>query len=84
MKTIRFISDNEKEKEFAKAVKKNVNQYFKENNISPKGNWKVIIQTISMLAIYIVPFILLFIFPMSVWWGLGAVVLMGIGMSGIG
>lgn len=84
MKTIKFISSDENEKQFAKAVKKNVNDYFKKKGISTKGNTALAIQTLAMLAIYIAPFILLITIPMSIWMGLLMTVLMGLGMAGIG
>jgi linoleoyl-CoA desaturase len=84
MKTIKFIGDDENEKEFAKVVKKNVNNYFKERQISTKANWQMILQTIAMLTIYLAPFILLVTLPMNAWVGILMAVLMGIGMAGIG
>jgi hypothetical protein len=55
MKTLKFVCNDKRQKEFAIAVRKNVNNYFKEKGISTKGNLPMVIQTIVMLSIYIVP-----------------------------
>ena len=36
MNTVRFTSANKDEKQFVATLRKNVNDYFKENNISQK------------------------------------------------
>ena len=84
MKTIKFVSGDARQKQFALAVRKNVNDYFRNNGISIKGNLRLNIQTLVMLSLYIIPFALLFIIPMSAWTALLMAVLMGIGMAGIG
>jgi linoleoyl-CoA desaturase len=72
------------ENQFASALRKNVNAYFKEKGISQKGNFNLASQTVAMLSLYLVPFILLLIFPMSWWMGLVLSVAMGIGVAGTG
>src|SRR5689334_16862939 len=84
MGTIKFVSKNIHEQQFAAAVRKNVNQYFSEKGISTKGNRWLWIQTIAMLCIYLVPFAMILLVPMNVWRALLMSVLMGIGMAGIG
>lgn len=84
MKTIKFVCNDSKQQQFATAVRKNVNDYFKRNNLSIKGNWKMVVKTIAMLAAYIAPFVLLLTVPMSMWIVIPLLVLMGIGMAGIG
>lgn len=84
MKTIKFVCSDESQKQFAAAVRKNVNAYFKERNISIKGNLSLVIQTIAMLSIYIVPFILVLTIQMNAWFAILMAVLMGIGLAGIG
>ena len=84
MKTLKFISSDKHQKEFAIAVRKNVNNYFKEKGISTKGNLPMVIQTIVMLSVYIVPFVLILTVSMNAWIAMLMAVLMGAGMAGIG
>ncbi len=84
MKTIRFTSKDEQEKLFTAALKKNVNDYFVNNNISTKANSTMVLKTIIMLALYLVPFIILLSIPMSLWLAFLLVVIMGIGIAGVG
>ncbi len=84
MKTIKFVSHDNWQKQFAAAVRKNVNEYFRENRISIKGNLFLVIQTITMLSAYIIPFVLIFAVPMAAWVAMILVIVMGIGMAGIG
>lgn len=86
MQTIKFIGTDERERQFAAAVRKNVTAYFKEKGISPKGNLFLASQSIAMLAFYIVPFILILTTPMRAWVGMIMVIFMGmgIGMAGVG
>lgn len=84
MQTIKFVSPDAKQKQFALAVRKNVNDYFRKNGISIKGNSQLAIQTIVMLSIYIIPFMLIFIIHMNAWVALLMAILSGIGMAGVG
>jgi linoleoyl-CoA desaturase len=84
MQTIKFSSDEAWQKQFAAAVRQNVNKYFKDKGISIKGNFVLFTQTVAMLAFYIVPLVILLTMPMSAWLGLPLVVIMGIGMAGVG
>lgn len=84
MKTIKFTSEEAWQKKFAAAVRSNVNKYFKENGISTKGNFILLTQTVGMLSLYIIPFVLLLTISMNVWISILMVVIMGIGMAGIG
>ena len=47
---ILFCNDKQ-QKEFAIAVRKNVNKYFKKKGIATKGNLPMMIQSIVMLAV---------------------------------
>jgi linoleoyl-CoA desaturase len=84
MKTIKFVPSDAKQKQFALAVRKKVNDYFRDNGISIKGNLRLAIQTIVMLSFYIVPFVLIFIIPMNAWLALLMAALSGAGMAGVG
>ncbi|MBP9069888.1 MAG: fatty acid desaturase, partial [Bacteroidia bacterium] len=80
---VKFISSDQ-QRQFAFNVRKNVNAYFTENKISPKGNATLIIKTIIMLSLYIIPFVAIVLIPMNAWIGLALSVIMGIGVAGIG
>ncbi|HEU4901494.1 MAG TPA: acyl-CoA desaturase [Flavisolibacter sp.] len=84
MKTIKFVCGDARQKQFALAVRRNVNEYFRNNGISVKGNLRLAIQTIVMLSLYLVPFVLLFTIPMKAWTALLMAALIGAGMAGIG
>lgn len=76
--------NNKIDKEFSKAVKKRVNEYFEKNNISKHANAAMIIKTIVILATYWGAYALIMtgLFSLTQMWLLCAV--MGIGMAGIG
>ena len=84
MKSIRFVSKDIHQKEFANAVRKNVNEYFRTKGISKKANMTMYIQTFVMLSLYITPFVLACTVPMSIWMGMLMMLIMGIGAAGVG
>lgn len=84
MKQVRFTSREAREKEFVAALKKNVNNYFRQNGISTRANWKMIVKSVILLSTYILPFILVLTVPMNAWLGLLCAVIMGIGIAGVG
>lgn len=84
MDTIKFGSSDKLEQQFAATLRKNVNNYFKENHLSTKANARMVVKTIILLAIYIVPFILLLLIPMNNWLALLSVIIMGMGIAGVG
>jgi len=71
--------------EFFGELRKRVNRYFKENNISRYANFNMKFKTVFMLCLYFVPLVLMIagvvssLWPVMLMW-----VLMGFGMSGIG
>jgi len=67
MKTIKFICHDSLLKQFAAAVRMNVNEYFKENRISIKDSLFLIIQIVTMLSVCIIPFVLIFIVLIVAW-----------------
>ncbi|HEU4716880.1 MAG TPA: acyl-CoA desaturase [Bacteroidia bacterium] len=82
MKTIRFTGTGKPQ--FAAAVRKNVNAYFREKNFSTKGGWRMTLKTLAMLGLYVVPFVFVFLFTMNPWVFLLLSVVMGAGMAGTG
>jgi len=71
--------------EFIKELRKKVNLYFKENNISKHADANMKFKTVFMLFLYFTPLILMLVGVVSYfWWVMLMWVLMGFGMSGIG
>ena len=79
---VKFTNPNNDE--FYKELRRRVNQYFKENNISRYANANMVLKSIFMISLYLVPFILILtvlesnLLIVLMW------ILMGFGMSGIG
>lgn len=84
MKIIRFAKEDKSQETFTSALKKNVNNYFKENNISVNANTAMIVKTIVMVSLYLAPFILILTIHPSTWLAILFVVVMGIGIAGTG
>lgn len=84
MKRLKFSSNDTHQKQFVIALKKNVHEYFKVNNISTKGNIHMYVKTIVMLFLYISPFVLILTIPMNSWIAILLLVIMGVGMAGVG
>lgn len=84
MKTIQFITDDNTELAFSETLKRRVNEYFRSNNISQKGNFWMYLKAFILLAIYILSFLMIILFPVGTWLGIMMVILMGIGEAGIG
>lgn len=84
MKTIQFIAKNKKEIEFSETLKRRVNEYFRSNNISQKGNFWMFLKAFILHATYIVSFLIALVFPIEPWLGILIAILMGIGEAGIG
>ncbi len=84
MRTLKFATSDKNQLQFAAAVRKNVNDYFMEKGISTKGNYAMVLQTIAMLSIYLIPFILFLTVSMNIWVAIGLAVVMGLGTAGIG
>ena len=71
--------------DFTKTLRARVDAYFKENNLSRKGDWRLHLKTAAALGMYFVPWAL-------ITWGLAgqgwmfwvAELVMGLGLAGIG
>ncbi len=84
METIKFVSEDIKETEFARELKKRVRDYFKDNNISRHGGSAMYFKSLVMLSLYFTPFVLILTLDLQPWVALILVVLMGVGEAGIG
>lgn len=71
--------------DFISELRSAVNDYFKNNNIDPYGNKRILVKTAFMAVLYFAPLILMIsgVFT-SVWLILTCWILMGLGMSGVG
>lgn len=84
MKTLKFKSDDKQETAFSLTLRKRVHAYFKDNNISSKGNATMVVKSIVLLSLYLAPFILVMTVPMNAWIAFALMFVMGIGMAGVG
>lgn len=84
MQAVKFKSVDKKEHQFVMTLRKNVNQYFKDNDLSSKANAGMVVKTVIMLSFYLLPFIAILSIPMLSWTAFALVVVMGIGIAGIG
>lgn len=84
MELVKFSSKDKNEKQFVNTLRKNVHDYFKENQLSPKANFAMVVKTIVMIGLYIVPYILILTIGMPSLLAAGLTVSMGIGIAGVG
>jgi linoleoyl-CoA desaturase len=84
MKKTRFIAHDKQQQQFVTALRRNVHDYFKEQGISPKANYWVVLQSGTMLTLYIAPFVLLLCLGMNIWLAALMPFIAGIGLAGIG
>ena len=82
LQRVRF--QNKEQVPFVKTLRKRVNAYFKENNISRNANAKMVIKTISVFLIYFVPYALVYTGLINGIFGFILSIIMGFGMAGIG
>ncbi len=71
---------------FYDTLKKNIDEFFKENEMAPHGNWALWSKTFAMLALFFIPNILIIsgVGAISPFLFFGLWFLMGLGMVGIG
>ena len=69
---------------FFRTLNKRVNSYFKENEISRNGNWKLHLKSVVMFSLYLAPYFLLLSLDFPWWAQLLMAVIMGVGMAGVG
>jgi linoleoyl-CoA desaturase len=84
MKKIRFIPNDKQQSHFVTALRRNVNEYFKENGISPKANSSVMLQGAIMLILFITPYLLVISVDMPFWIAALMPLVAGFGLAGIG
>ncbi len=80
----RFIDPDKDKTIFFATLRKRVDGYFKENNISKHYNASMVIKTIILIAAYLIPFALLFILNPGTGLSLALWSIMGFALAGIG
>lgn len=78
----RFENDNRKK--FSQTLRKRVNQYFKQNNISKKGNLRMHLKTIILFALFVIPYLILILIDIPTWTAFLLLTFIGLGYAGIG
>ena len=71
-------------KKFLKILTHRVNHYFNENKIRKTGNWKLYLKSVIMFKLLLVPYALVYILDISLWFKFPLCILMGVGMAGVG
>lgn len=84
MQQVRFIDSNKDRSLFFATLRKNVDNYFKENKISKHSTNGMVVKTIVLLAAYIVPFVALLTLNLSVGMGYFMWTIMGLALAGVG
>ena len=81
---IRFVPKDDNE--FGIILRKRVNEYFRSNNKSKLGDYRIWIKVIVMPVLYLAPFALLLTgwFSENLWVFYGLWVMMGVGLAGCG
>lgn len=83
-KSIRFINPDFKTKDFFVTLRKNVDNYFRQNNISRHYNASLVIKTIVMACAYFLPLVAILVFNPGMLVSLLLWTLMGFALAGIG
>jgi len=79
---IKFV--NQQRTDFYKTVTARVDNYFEQKGISPNGDYRMVIKTVVMFALYFVPYILGLCGVLSLTGMWVASAIMGLGLAGIG
>lgn len=83
MNTIKFVGRDKRQ--FTAILRKNVNDYFKQNGISSKGNGRMIFKSLIIIILfYVLPFLFVLTLPVEGWMVLPFWIVMGVGIGGIG
>jgi linoleoyl-CoA desaturase len=80
----RFVDTDKNKSEFYAVLRKRVDGYFKENNISKHATPAMVIKTIVLLALYLGPFAYMMLVPTSIGISLVLWSIMGLALAGVG
>ena len=81
---LRFVDKDKSRSLFFATLRKRVDSYFKENNISKNHNPEMVIKTIILMSGYVLPFVALLVFQPSFGISLALWTVMGFSLSGVG
>lgn len=79
---VRF--SNREQNDFVSALRKRVDNYFKESNKSQNADLRMYVKTVVLVSAYILPFVAIVAFAPSFWVMTGLWAIMGFAMAGIG
>ncbi len=80
--SIKFV--NPQQSAFFPTLRKRVNAYFKDNDITRYGNREMYIKSAALIGVYFGAYFSILFLPLSPWWLLPFAILMGIAKAGIG
>lgn len=81
---VRFVDKDKSRALFFTTLRKRVDNYFTENNLSKNYNSQMVIKTIVLLSAYVLPFVALLVFQPSFGVSLVLWAIMGFALSGVG
>jgi len=76
--------DATKDRSLQQEIRKSISQYFKDRNISPNGDYRMVVKTIALFTIFFVPYFLILFGGLPTWAMWLLTVMMGVGVAGIG
>ncbi len=84
MRTTQITFSRTDSANFFRTLNKRVNNYFKDNDVSRNGNWKLHLKTVVMFSLYLTPYFLLLTLNLPGWSQILLTIVMGVGMAGVG
>jgi linoleoyl-CoA desaturase len=78
----RFV--NESKSAFSATLRKRVNQYFRDNNITMNATGTMVTKTIVLMLLYVGPFVATLFYNPGAWFLIAMYAVMGFSMAGIG
>lgn len=82
MQSVKFARNDTSH--FFSTLRKNVNRYFQDNELSKNGDYRMVIKTICMFTLYFGPYFLILSGEFSLWMMAVLCLIMGLGQAGIG
>jgi len=70
--------------QFFNTLRRKVNKYFQENNLSKNADHRMVVKTIAMFLIYFIPYFVILLAGLHNWAMLLCCMVMGLGLSGLG
>lgn len=80
----RFTNTDQKQAEFFATLRRRVDNYFRENNISKYHDSSMVIKTIILLSAYLIPFMILWFVQPTIGWSILLWTIIGFALAGIG